>query len=176
MNDNEGKIGLLQQLKDLEQERISLEIELNLEQESYSLIQQKLEDMSKQLNNVKNISELNEQIKKQKLTNQEKEIKTSILLKKVIFLISKKDAIDLESTEFLFKNSETYQVLKSNILYYESTENIYIRYKEEQKKRLIKRIKYKSEILEAIQARTKETVKVLADENIDIIENKKIAA
>lgn len=176
MNGNEGKIGLLQQLKDLEQERISLEIELDLEQESYNRIQKKLEDMNRELEHVKFLDDLNEQGKHQKLTDQEKEIQTNILLKKVIFLISKKDIIDLESAELLFKNSETYQVLKSNILYRENVENVYVRYKEEQKKRLIKRIKNKSEILEAIQDRTKETVKVLAAENIDIVENKKIAA
>lgn len=176
MNGNEGKIGLLQQLKDLEQERMSLEIELDIEQESYNRIQKNLEEIDKELDHVKFLDGLNEHGKHQKLTAQQKEIQTNILLKKVICFISKKDAIDLESAEILFKNSETYQVLKSNILYRENVENIYIRYKEEQKKRLIKRIKDKSEILEAIQDRTRETMKVLASENINIVENKKIAA
>lgn len=177
MNGNEGKIGLLQQLKDLEQERISLEIEIDLDQEAYSRIQKILEETDKELDNVKFLNDLNEQSKHKKMTAQEKEIQTNILLKKVICLISKKDMIDLESAEILFKNSETYQILKSNILYKESVENVYVRYKEEQKKKLIKRLKNKSEILEAIQDRTKETVKVLAAENIDIVnENIKIAA
>lgn len=173
MNGNEGKIGLLQQLKDLEQERINLEIEIDLEQESYTRIQNILEELNRKSDSFKFFDEY---AKHKKLTEQEKEIQTNLLLKKVICLIAKKDAIDLESSEVLFKNSETYQILKSNILYKESVESIYTRYKEEQKKKLIKRLKNKSEILEAIQDRTRETVKVLASENIDIIESQKIAA